>query len=82
LIKLCKINIYTHDDGAIGFIHVRDDFRKKGFAKLIMRKFIKEKRKDNKKVFLNVELDNLKAKKLFFSLDFEFDRITSWIKLS
>jgi len=72
----------THDDGAIGFIHVRDDFRKQGYAGLIMQKLITDKRKDNNDIFLNVELDNLKAKKLFFSLGFEFDRITSWIKLS
>jgi len=47
-----------------------------------MQKLITDKRKDNNDIFLNVELDNLKAKKLFFSLGFEFDSITSWIKLS
>ena len=72
----------THDDGAIGFIHIREDFRKRGYAGLIMQKLIADKRKDNKDVFLNVELDNLKAKKLFYSLGFQFDRIISWIKLS
>jgi len=71
----------THDDGAIGFIHVRDDFRKRGYAGLIMKKLIADKRKDNKDVFLNVEMDNLKAKKLFYSLGFEFDRMISWVKL-
>lgn len=30
---------------------------------------------------LNVEPDNLKAKKLFYSLGFEFDRVINWIKL-
>lgn len=72
----------THDDGAVGFIHVRDDFRKQGYAGLIMEKLIADKRKDNRDVFLNVEMDNLKAKKLFYSLGFEFDRIISWVKLS
>jgi GNAT superfamily N-acetyltransferase len=72
----------THDDGAIGFIHVRDDFRKQGYAGLIMQKLIRDKRRNSKDVFLNVELDNLKAKKLFYSLGFEFDRIISWVKLS
>ncbi|MFP4020284.1 MAG: hypothetical protein ACOCWP_02590 [Halanaerobium sp.] len=32
-------------------------------------------------IFLNVEPDNLKAKILFYSLGFEFDRMISWIKL-
>ncbi|MEC9490928.1 MAG: GNAT family N-acetyltransferase [Halanaerobiales bacterium] len=71
----------THDDGAVGFIHVREDFRKRGYAHLIMEKLIKNKRKNGKDVFLNVEPNNLKAKKLFYSLGFEFDRIISWIKL-
>ena len=71
----------THDDGALGFIHVREAFRKKGFARLIMQKLISDKRKDRKDIFLNVEPDNFKAKKLFSSLGFEFDRMISWIKL-
>lgn len=71
----------THDDGAVGFIHVRKAFRKSGFAWLIIKKLIEDKRKNNNDVFLNVESNNLKAKKLFYSLGFEFDRIISWIKL-
>ena len=71
----------THDDGALGFIHVRETFRKRGFARLIMQKLISDKRKDRKDIFLNVEPDNFKAKKLFSSLGFEFDRMISWIKL-
>ena len=71
----------THDDGALGFIHVREAFRKRGFARLIMQKLIRDKRKMNKDIFLNVEPDNFKAKKLFYSLGFEFDREISWLKL-
>jgi len=71
----------THDDGAVGFIHVRETFRKRGFARMIMESLIRDKRENNKDVFLNVEPDNFKAKKLFYSLDFEFDRVISWIKL-
>ncbi|TDO73376.1 FR47-like protein [Halanaerobium saccharolyticum] len=70
-----------HDDGAVGFIHVRENFRKNGYAHLIMKKLIKNKRENGKDVFLNVEPDNSKAKKLFYSLGFEFDRMISWIKL-
>ncbi|CCU81110.1 hypothetical protein HSACCH_02592 [Halanaerobium saccharolyticum subsp. saccharolyticum DSM 6643] len=71
----------THDDGAVGFIHVRKAFRKRGFARLIIKKLIEDKRKNNNDVFLNVEQNNLKAKKLFYSLGFEFDRVISWIKI-
>jgi ribosomal protein S18 acetylase RimI-like enzyme len=71
----------THDDGALGFIHVREAFRKRGFARLLMQQLIRDKRKNGKDIFLNVEPDNLKAKKLFYSLGFEFDRKISWIKL-
>ena len=71
----------THDDGAVGFIHVRKNFRKRGFARLIIENLIRDKRKNNSDIFLNVKLDNLKAKKLFNSLDFKFGREISWIKL-
>lgn len=71
----------THDDGALGFIHVRENFRKRGFARLIMQQLIRDKRESKKDIFLNVEPDNLKAKKLFYSLGFEFDRLISWVKL-
>jgi ribosomal protein S18 acetylase RimI-like enzyme len=71
----------THDDGALGFIHVREAFRKRGFAHLIMQKLINDKRKNRQDIFLNVEPDNFKAKKLFSSLGFEFDRIISWVKI-
>ena len=72
----------THDDGAVGFIHVRKKFKRRGFAQLITENLIRDKRKNNRDVFLNVELDNSKAKKLFYSLGFKFDREISWIKLS
>jgi len=71
----------THDDGAVGFIHVRKDFRKRGYAHLIMESLIRVKRKNKKDIFLNVEPDNSRAKKLFYSLGFEFDRVIRWIKL-
>lgn len=71
----------THDDGAIGFIHVRETFRKSGFARLIMESLIRDKKENREDIFLNVEPDNFKAKKLFYSLGFEFDRVISWIKL-
>lgn len=71
----------THDDGALGFIHVRNNFRKKGFGRLIMKQLIRDKIANKQAIFLNVEPDNLKAKKLFASLGFEFDRMISWIKL-
>lgn len=72
----------THDDGAVGFIHVRKAFRKKGLARLIIKKLIRDKKKNNQDVYLNVETNNLRAKKLFYSLGFEFDRVISWIKIS
>lgn len=71
----------THDDGALGFIHVREAFRKRGFACLVIEKLVRDKREGKKDIFLNVEPDNFKAKKLFYSLGFEFDRMISWIKL-
>lgn len=71
----------THDDGALGFIHVRPEFRQRGFAKLIVKKLIAAKQSMDKKVFLNVELGNKNARQLFTGLGFQLDRKISWAKL-
>jgi len=46
-----------------------------------MKQLIRDKIANNQDIFLNVEPNNSKAKKLFNSLGFEFDRMISWIKI-
>jgi len=71
----------THDDGALGFLHVVSKFRGKGYGENIVKSLIEKKRELERPVFANVELQNIKAKKLLTGLGFSFDREISWVKL-
>lgn len=71
----------THDDGALGFLHVIPEYRGNGYGKEIVRNLIKKKREIGKPVFANVEPQNNKPKKLLDSLGFEFDEEISWVKV-
>jgi ribosomal protein S18 acetylase RimI-like enzyme len=71
----------THDDGALGFLHVLPEFRGKGYGKAITSSLIHQKRKLNKPVFLNVEPSNMNSKNLVTKMGFVYDREISWVKL-
>jgi len=72
---------FTHDDGALGFLHVLDDYRKKGYGRDILIKLIVLKRKKDLPVFCNIVPENEKAIHLVTKLGFKFDRKVSWVKL-
>ena len=72
---------FTHDDGALGFLHVLNDYRKMGFGLDIVLGLIEKRKKDNKPVFGNIMPDNLPSIKLVSKLGFKLDRSVSWIKL-
>jgi ribosomal protein S18 acetylase RimI-like enzyme len=72
---------FTHDDGSLGFLHVLDDYRKKGYGSDIVMALIHMKLKEKKPVFCNIEPDNLKAIKLVENIGLQFDRNISWLKL-
>jgi 8-oxo-dGTP diphosphatase len=71
----------THDDGALGFLHVLPDFRRKGLGSEIVKYLINKKRSYNEPVFANIEPDNIKAINLVEKLGFVFDREIYWIKI-
>jgi 8-oxo-dGTP diphosphatase len=72
----------THDDGALGSLHVLDEYRKKGYGKEILISLIHQNRKHGKISFAQIEEKNLKASNLVEQLGFVEDRRISWIKLS
>ncbi len=72
----------THDDGALGSLHVLDDFRKKGYGREILISLIHQNRKLGKVSFAQIEEKNLKAVSLVEKLGFVKDRLVSWIKLT
>ena len=72
---------FTHDDGALGFLHVLEDYRKKGYSKILLKHLISSRQKSNKSVFVNIVPENVPAINLITNLGFEFDCKASWIKL-
>jgi len=72
----------THDDGALGSLHVLDEYRKKGYGKEILISLIYQNRKHGKISFAQIEEKNLKATNLIEQLGFVKDRRVSWIKLN
>jgi GNAT superfamily N-acetyltransferase len=72
----------THDDGALGSLHVLDEYRKKGYGKEILISLIHQNRKLGKVSFAQIEEKNTKATNLIEQLGFVKDRKVSWIKLS
>ncbi|SKA06886.1 GNAT family N-acetyltransferase [Selenihalanaerobacter shriftii] len=71
----------THDDNALGFLHVLPEYRRQGYAEEITKCLIQKQRSENKEVFLNIEIDNFKSESLATKLGFVFDRKISWFKI-
>ena len=71
----------THDDGALGSLHVLDEYRKKGYGKEILISLIHQNRKLVKISFAQIEEKNTKATNLIEQLGFVKDRRVSWVKL-
>ena len=72
---------FTHDDGALGFLHVLEPHRKKGYAKEILSSLIAKKRNKQVMVFGNILPENKVSIHLVEKVGFEFDRYVSWLKL-
>ena len=73
--------VITQDDGAIGFLHVLPEYRKRGYASDIMTDLIKKLRYENKIPFVHIEEENKKSMKLATSLGFEKDKTISWFEI-
>ena len=71
----------THDDGALGSLHVLDVYRKKGYGKEILISLVHQNRKLGRISFAQIEEKNLKATNLVEQLGFIEDRKVSWVKL-
>ena len=72
----------THDDGALGSLHVRDGYRGKGYGKEILISLIHQNRKLDKIPFVQIEEKNTRAAYLAGRLGFVKDRRVNWIKLA
>jgi GNAT superfamily N-acetyltransferase len=72
----------THDDDALGSIHVLDEYRNKGYGKEIVVSLIHQCRSLGKIPFAQIEEQNIPSIKLFTKLGFVKDRNICWVKTS
>ncbi len=72
---------FTHDDGALGFLHVLPDYRKQGLGKQVLLSLIHQRKAQRQPVFCNIVPDNLPSINLVEKIGFEFDRFVNWVKL-
>jgi ribosomal protein S18 acetylase RimI-like enzyme len=74
--------VLTHDDGAMGMLHVLDFFRRKGIARALVIDLIKKIRKMGITPFTYVEPSNTASMELVKSLGFIPDRPIHWVCLN
>lgn len=72
--------IMTHDDGAIGFLNVLPEYRKRGYGYELTINIIDRLRKMKKVSFVHIEEDNHKSMNLALKTGFIKDRLIHWIK--
>jgi len=73
--------LMTHDDGAIGFLNVLPEYRKRGYGYELTIRMIDELRKLKKIPFVHIEEDNYKSMNLALKTGFIKDRKIHWIKI-
>ncbi|MFA6939849.1 MAG: GNAT family N-acetyltransferase [Clostridiaceae bacterium] len=71
----------TQDDGAIGFLHVLPEYRRKGYGKEIVLDLIQKVRKKGKIPFVHIEENNQKSMNLIKSLGFKKDKMVNWFEI-
>lgn len=72
----------TQDDGAIGFLHVLPEFRRKGLGQDVTLDLIHKVRKQNKVPFLHIEEKNIKSMSLATGIGFRKIETIHWVEFS
>ncbi len=73
--------IITHDDGAMGFLNVLPEFRRKGYGTEITSAMINRIRAQGSIPFVHIESENTKSMNLAMKMGFEFHRNVNWIRI-
>jgi len=71
----------TQDDGAMGFLHVLERYRKRGYGYNVTLALIRAMRRQNKRPFAYIEEDNQPAIRLVSKLGFERDKKVHWLQV-
>ncbi len=73
--------ILTHDDLAIGSLHVLESARRKGYAMLLTQYMIGKLRQQGIIPFVQIKTTNTASLKLVEKIGFRFDREVNWLAL-
>ncbi|HKJ66322.1 MAG TPA: GNAT family N-acetyltransferase [bacterium] len=71
----------THDDGALGFLHVLPEHRRKGYGTQTTLSLARRSRDRGKKPFAYIEEDNVRAIQLVRALGFVEQKRVCWLTL-
>ncbi|MDD5360705.1 MAG: GNAT family N-acetyltransferase [Ignavibacteria bacterium] len=71
----------TQDDGAIGFLHVLAEYRRKGFGKKVTKDLIRKVVESGRLPFVHIQEENIFSMKLAKGLGFRRDKIVNWFEL-
>lgn len=73
--------IMTHDDGAMGFLNVLEEYRSKGYAMALSVSLIKMLRAMGEVPFVHIEPQNYQSMNLALKAGFEKDRMINWFEI-
>lgn len=68
----------THDDGAMGFLNVLEEYRRRGYAQAVSYSMIDQLRAKKKIPFAHIEENNIKSMNLTLKMGFLKDRVVNW----
>lgn len=71
----------THDDGAMGFLHVLEEYRERGYARDVSVAMIRRLLEMGEVPYVHIEEDNERSMNLSLKTGFRKDRRVHWIKL-
>lgn len=71
----------THDDGAIGFLNVLEEYRRKGYGTDVTVSMIKRLLELDEVPFVHIEEENINSMNLALKAGFKQDRRVHWYKL-
>ena len=73
--------VMTHDDGSIGMLQVVDEYRGRGFARMLINAMAIKVRQKGRPVFAHIEPGNKPSLNLFGSLGFEVKGQLTWARI-
>jgi len=73
--------VITHDDGALGFLYVKPEYRGSGLGKDITTFIINAHRAENLPVYVHIEKDNKASMTLATKMGFIHDRTVRWFTM-